>query len=790
MSTNQHEQPFDFQEMPGAPKLEWARASIDYVQLAWRYKVWLATGLVCGLMLGHLAYKHVGPEYQATEKILVSKRFNVPMRDEDGPDNSSGERGTHIAVIMSPLIVQKAVEQGNLAQLPSLRGSKDPVDDVLDCVKVQRSAGDDRSVDNVFDIIVKNGNRKDAVAIADAIVEAYRTYLKELHDRNMAQLNADINAATSELETRINSKREDYATFRAGAPVHLKATIRGQNGERISVATNVHQENLEALDKERQLILVKKAELQGQLQATEGWLAEGRPREELLASIQLFSAPRSRAGSSSDPRLAPGAGGGARGSLDARLLELIMHERQLLLEFGDDWPEVVSTRSQIATIQEFYRRQGLVIPGQGLRAGVSPGQNANVAGPRSSEFRTAGGRDIVDIYLVSLRQQLDAFRLREQELDRQYQAESAHARSLAVYLEEDRRHNDAIDRLDGLWRAYQAEEAKLGVYMKEPGYTLDVIAPARDQLSMKKIIKVYGAGVAVVCGFVCGLIFLREWQDTTLRSVEEIRNSLPLPILGSVPSFHTGGLKKHGSPLEGALCYFHRPGSPEAEAYRSVRTAFFVCVNDGQKVIQVTSPEPGDGKSTLISNLAVAIAQSGKNVLLIDADLRRPTLHTLFGLRQGFGVTDVLSGDLDIGTAAQPTVVGGLSVLTSGALPPNPAELLASPSFERMLRSAKEEYDLVLIDTPPLLAVSDPCIAAQRMDALILVLRLAKNRRTAAKRATELIQTNNVPVIGVVCNGTDAAAEGYDYRATYGSYAPEPAAPTKTAAPQSELAPV
>lgn len=788
MSTNQHEQPFDFQEMPGAPKLEWARASIDYVQLAWKYKFWLATGVFCGLILGHLAYKHSGPEYQATEKILVSKRFNVPMRDEDGPDNTSGERGTHIAVIMSPLIVEMAVEQGNLRQLPSLRGSKDPVEDVLDCVKVQRTAGDDRSVDNVFDIIVKNGNRKDAVAIADAVVEAYRTYLRELHDRNVAQVQADIDAATDALNEKIRKKREEYAEFRARAPIHLKAPVRGQNGERVSVATNVHQENLEVLDKERQIILVKKAELQGRLQAAEAWLASGRPREELAASIQLFSAPQSRAGASSDPKVA--LGGGAASSLDGQLMQLIMQERRLLLEFGEDWPEVISTRSQIATIQEFYRLKGLPIPGQELRAAVNGAPTANSPRPRAAEFRTVGGRDIVDIYLVSLRQQLEGFGLRERELDRSYLAESAEARKLSVFLEEDRRHNDAIDRLDERWRAYQAEEVKLTSLLTEPGYTLEVIAPARDQLSLKKIIKMYGAGVIAACGLICGLIFLREWQDTTLRSVEEIRNSLPLPILGSVPSFQTGGLKKHGSPLQGALCYFHRPGSPEAEAYRSVRTAFFVCVNDGQKVIQVTSPEPGDGKSTLISNLAVAVAQSGKRVLLIDSDLRRPTIHSLFGLRQDFGATDVLKGDLDLLTAAQPTVVEGLSVLASGSLPPNPAELIASPAFETMLKSAEEEFDLVLVDTPPILAVSDPCIAAQRTDAMILVLRLAKNRRTAAKKATELIQTNNIPVIGVVCNGTDAAADGYNYRATYGSYAPETVAPVASTKPQRELVPV
>ena len=169
-------------------------------------------------------------------------------------------------------------------------------------------------------------------------------------------------------------------------------------------------------------------------------------------------------------------------------------------------------------------------------------------------------------------------------------------------------------------------------------------------------------------------------------------------------------------------------------------------------------------------------------MLLIDSDLRRPTLHTLFGLQQDRGVTDVMSGDMDLLTAAHETVVDGLSVLTSGSLPPNPAELLASPSFEDLLHQAEREFDVVLIDTPPLLAVSDPCIVAQRTHGLILVLRMAKNRRTVAKRAAELLQTNNVPVIGIVCNGTDASMGGYDYRSAYTSESRAEAKPVESKA--------
>ncbi len=209
---------------------------------------------------------------------------------------------------MSPLIVQKAVERSNLAELPSLRKSKDPADDVLDCVQVKRSAGDDRSIDNVFDIVVKRGDRKEAVLIADAIVDAYREYL---HERNVGRISADITTATSDLQRRIDLKRDEYRQFRASAPISLKAPVRGKNGERISVATNIYQENLEAVDKERQLILVKKAETQAKLQAIDSAMATGTSREELVASIRLFAAPQSsRTGTIDDARTA--LGGGAR----------------------------------------------------------------------------------------------------------------------------------------------------------------------------------------------------------------------------------------------------------------------------------------------------------------------------------------------------------------------------------------------------------------------------------------------------------------------------------------------
>jgi capsular exopolysaccharide synthesis family protein len=247
--------------------------------------------------------------------------------------------------------------------------------------------------------------------------------------------------------------------------------------------------------------------------------------------------------------------------------------------------------------------------------------------------------------------------------------------------------------------------------------------------------------------------------------VEQIRALLPIPILGNVPQFATiNALADSDSSLQPGLCYYYRPGSVEAESYRAVRTALFV--SGDSHVIQVTSPEPGDGKTTLISNLALAIAQSGKNVLLIDADLRRPTIHQFFGVSQELGLSDVLNGDVDVVTAARPTLIPGLSLVTAGTEPQNPAELLASPSFEQLVAATRKEYDYVLIDSPPLLAVSDPCIVAKHADGLVLVIHTDKNTRATARQAHELLEAHGAHVLGVVANGvapssTDSYGYGY-----------------------------
>ena len=258
-----------------------------------------------------------------------------------------------------------------------------------------------------------------------------------------------------------------------------------------------------------------------------------------------------------------------------------------------------------------------------------------------------------------------------------------------------------------------------------------------------------------------GLAYAVDSVDRTFRNPDEVRHALGLPLVGDVPDLHS--LKHESTVSEGgetthkihaAVVTYHRPRSREAEAIRGLRTAiYFGTRQNGQKVIQLTSPNPGDGKTTIAANLAVSLAQSGKRVLLIDADLRHPSQGRLFGFDSNVGLSDLIVGDVELPDAVQSVGIDNLSILPCGTRPPNPSELLTSPVFEQILDVARQQYDYVLVDSPPLLAVSDPSVIAPRVDGVLLTIRVTKNGAPAAVQARRMLAALGAKVIGIVVNG-------------------------------------
>lgn len=235
----------------------------------------------------------------------------------------------------------------------------------------------------------------------------------------------------------------------------------------------------------------------------------------------------------------------------------------------------------------------------------------------------------------------------------------------------------------------------------------------------------------------------------------------------------TRSKKPHGSPPP-VLITETEPRSPSAEAYRTLRTNIqFAGLDQPARSIVVTSASAGEGKTTTTANFGVVTAQGGTRVCLIDSDLRRPALHRLFNLTNTQGLTTALLGDVPVAKLAQPTRIANLSVLTSGPLPPNPAELVGSKRMRELLEGAVADFDLVICDTPPIISVADAVALSAQCDGVILVVKAATIPRTVVRRAAEQIEAVKGRILGVLLNTVNLRRDGYyydDYYRYYSAY--------------------
>lgn len=229
------------------------------------------------------------------------------------------------------------------------------------------------------------------------------------------------------------------------------------------------------------------------------------------------------------------------------------------------------------------------------------------------------------------------------------------------------------------------------------------------------------------------------------------------------------GNRKKKKPVERLLITIECPRSPISEQYRTLRTNIqYASIDDELKTIMITSPNPGEGKSTTISNLAIVFAQQGKKVLLVDTDLRKPTIHYTFHIQNLVGLTNVLRKQSSLGDAIQQTPVTDLFILTCGTIPPYPAELLGSSMMSELITRLKVDFDIILFDTPPLLAVTDAQILANKCDASILVVKSGLTEKDEAVRAKDILVNSSSRVLGTVLNNKKMKDSQYKNTYYYG----------------------
>ena len=271
-------------------------------------------------------------------------------------------------------------------------------------------------------------------------------------------------------------------------------------------------------------------------------------------------------------------------------------------------------------------------------------------------------------------------------------------------------------------------------------------------------------------GFAAGLafIYVLDILDDRFRSLEEMQALLRTPVLAMIKELDAS----NATGVE-ALQTYVSPNASESEAFRTLRTALSFAEQETHQIV-ISSPEPGDGKTTVLANLAVAVAQSGKKTLLIDADLRRPGLTAMMGMRGIEGLSSVIRGNDDLvgmaTTHIRASGLEGLDVLAAGPRPTNPAELLGSQRFSELLAWAESVYDQILIDSPPSLAASDTAVIGRLVSGVVLVVQPAKNRRRAVMRCVDCLTMLKIPLLGLVVNRIGAEKEGGYYGYGYGGY--------------------
>lgn len=230
----------------------------------------------------------------------------------------------------------------------------------------------------------------------------------------------------------------------------------------------------------------------------------------------------------------------------------------------------------------------------------------------------------------------------------------------------------------------------------------------------------------------------------------------------------TNETMKHGA----KLITVAKPQSPIAEQFRTIRTNIdFMSVDSKVKALAFTSANISEGKSTVTANVAIAMAQTGKKVLLIDADLHRPTMHQTFEVSNQVGLTTILtsaSDEIYMDQVVKPDVIPNLSILTSGPIPPNPSELLSSNRMRTFLENVTQHYDMVIFDMAPILEISDSQVLAGEMDGVVLVVRQGVTQKLGIKRAVEMLKMAKTRILGYVMNDVRAGADGYGYGYGYG----------------------
>jgi len=449
-------------------------------------------------------------------------------------------------------------------------------------------------------------------------------------------------------------------------------------------------------------------------------------------------------------------------SLQSKLEELESNEAKLDLKYGPDHPQVAEIKQQIKITSDQLAKSRKALEDK-LKSEYELAARDEQS--LKSALNQAKGE------AVQQNQDAIQFNIRKQEVDT----------AKALYT-------------DFLQKTSQAK-----VEVAQQQNNMRLIQPARVPSSpvgpSRFRMIVLGFFLSLIGGV--GVAYFLEYVDNTIKTVEDVSRYVRLPALGVIPAIAAAAQGKLRGEKNGKRFVLANSSSSDAapmalssdrlavidnrssaaEAYRVVRTSMLLsAAGSPPKTVLVTSGQPGEGKTTTVVNTAISLAQLGASVLIVDCDLRKPSAHKVFGIVHDKGLSTYLSRDIEIDGLITKLQIPNLSLLPCGPIPPNPAELISSERMKNLLRMLSERYDHVLIDSPPLIHVTDPVILSSLVDGVILVVHGGKSTRAVTQRARQELASVGAKVFGVVLNNVDLKRHGYDdyyYYRHYSGYEQE-----------------
>ena len=683
--------------------------SENVLEIAWQGR-WLIL-LTIGLCLGAaMIYLHkTTPVYRSESRLYVEQTGPriINEMEEGVMTRSTNYLYTQAELLRSTSILSEAIEKHGLARLRTFA----EVDNPVALVKRRLEATVGRK-DNLLAVVFPSPYPADAAQVVNAVVDEYITYHANRKRSTSAEVLRILQAEKTNRGEELSRKLAALMEFRRNNLAVSFDTGQGnfvlQQMERLSsMLTDAHAT---AIDSELFHESVK-------AMATDP-VALSQLVESRRTSGQYLDFARDRA------------------QLQSRLADLQTRLADRMRRLTPDHPAVGAVQGEVQQVQARLADQDA----QFAKAQLVVAEQNWLAAQRRE-------REITD----QLEQRREEFAQLNERL-----TEYTHLQS---EYEQTKRLCDILDeRIKELSVSEEAGAMNISV--------LEVARPAEEPFKPQKAkVLAMAMGVGVMLG--AGAALLRQMLDQRLKSVDEVSAMLGLPVLGVIPVMS----RREDRSARGQITCLQSQ-SHAAEAYRTVRTAvFFGLPKTEAKTVLITSAAPGEGKSTMASNLAIAMAQAGQRVVVIDADFRKPMQNTIFQLNhEDLGLSSVLAECVSLEDAVQKTSIENLDVLTCGPHVSNPSELLNSKGFAEVLGRLAKRYDWILLDSPPVGPVTDAQILAGICHVTILVLNMERSRRKAVFHAYESLRAVNARVIGVVLNQAHRGGRKYGYYGGYRGY--------------------